>query len=53
MLAWSATAHRSAEMQLRDLRDLASRGDFELVGEYCDEGVTGARSGPRDRENYR
>ncbi len=30
-------------MQLRDLREMAARHGFEIVGEYCDEGVSGAR----------
>jgi DNA invertase Pin-like site-specific DNA recombinase len=30
-------------MQLLDLRELAKRRDFELVGEYCDEGVSGSQ----------
>jgi DNA invertase Pin-like site-specific DNA recombinase len=35
---------QSPEMQLRDLRQLAERGGLEIVGEYCDEGVSGAKS---------
>jgi len=31
-------------MQLRDLRELADRRAFEVVGEYCDEGVSGAKN---------
>ena len=31
-------------MQLRDLRELADRRGFEIVGEYCDEGVSGAKN---------
>jgi DNA invertase Pin-like site-specific DNA recombinase len=29
-------------MQLRDLRQLAGQRGFEIVGEYCDEGVSGS-----------
>jgi DNA invertase Pin-like site-specific DNA recombinase len=29
-------------MQLRDLHQLAQQRDFEIVGEYCDEGVSGS-----------
>lgn len=37
------TQGQSVEMQLRDLRELAARRSFEIVGEYCDEGVSGAK----------
>ncbi|HEX2714600.1 MAG TPA: recombinase family protein [Candidatus Acidoferrales bacterium] len=40
----STTAHQSVEMQLRDLRELADRRGFEVVDEYCDEGVSGAKN---------
>jgi len=30
-------------MQLRDLRELADRRGFEIVDEYCDEGVSGSK----------
>ena len=30
-------------MQLRDLHELADRRGLEIVGEYCDEGVSGAK----------
>ncbi len=44
----STTGNQSVEMQLRDLRELAERRGFEIVGEYCDEGVSGAKdSRPR------
>ena len=39
----STTANQSVEMQLRDLRELATRRAFKIVGEYCDEGVSGAK----------
>jgi DNA invertase Pin-like site-specific DNA recombinase len=39
----STTAGQSVGMQLLDLRELAKRRDFELVGEYCDEGISGSR----------
>ena len=39
----STTANQSVEMQLRDLRELASRRGFEIAGEYCDEGISGAK----------
>jgi DNA invertase Pin-like site-specific DNA recombinase len=38
----STTAGQSVEMQLRDLRQLAEQRGFEIVGEYCDEGVSGS-----------
>ena len=39
-----STVHgQSVEMQLRDLRDLAAHRGFQLVQEYCDEGVSGSR----------
>jgi DNA invertase Pin-like site-specific DNA recombinase len=31
-------------MQLRDLRDLGARRGFEIVAEYCDEGISGAKN---------
>lgn len=34
---------QSVEMQLRDLRELALRRGLEIVAEYCDEGISGAR----------
>lgn len=40
----STTANQSVEMQLRDLREMAARRGFEIVGEYCDEGVSGAKN---------
>ncbi len=39
----STTANQSVEMQLRDLQELATRRGLEIVGEYCDEGVSGAK----------
>ncbi len=39
----STTTNQSVEMQLRDLRELAGRRGFEVVSEYCDEGVSGAK----------
>lgn len=39
----STTAGQSVEMQLRDLRQLAQQRGFEIVGEFCDEGVSGSR----------
>jgi len=30
-------------MQLRDLRELAARRGLEIVGKYCDEGISGAK----------
>jgi DNA invertase Pin-like site-specific DNA recombinase len=39
----STPGGQSVGMQLLDLRELAKRRDFELVGEYCDEGVSGSR----------
>jgi DNA invertase Pin-like site-specific DNA recombinase len=38
----STTTGQSVEMQLRDLRQLAGQRGFEIVGEYCDEGVSGS-----------
>jgi DNA invertase Pin-like site-specific DNA recombinase len=38
----STTAGQSVEMQLRDLRQLAAQRGLEIVGEYCDEGVSGS-----------
>ena len=38
----STKAGQSVEMQLRDLRQLAEQRGFEIVGEYCDEGVSGS-----------
>ena len=35
---------QSPEMQLRDLHQLAERRGLEIVSEYCDEGVSGAKS---------
>jgi DNA invertase Pin-like site-specific DNA recombinase len=39
----STSGGQSVGMQLLDLRELGKRRDFELVGEYCDEGVSGSR----------
>jgi DNA invertase Pin-like site-specific DNA recombinase len=39
----STTTHQSVEMQLRDLRELADRRGFEIVDEYCDEGISGSK----------
>ncbi len=39
----STTTHQSVEMQLRDLRELAGRRGFDIVEEYCDEGVSGSK----------
>ncbi len=39
----STSGGQSVEMQLLDLRELAKRRDFELVGEYCDEGISGSK----------
>jgi DNA invertase Pin-like site-specific DNA recombinase len=39
----STSSGQSVDMQLLDLRELAKRRDFELVGEYCDEGVSGSQ----------
>src|SRR5882762_335435 len=38
----STKAGQSVEMQLRDLRQLAEQRGFEIVAEYCDEGVSGS-----------
>jgi DNA invertase Pin-like site-specific DNA recombinase len=38
----STTACQSVEMQLRDLRQLAEQRGFEIVAEFCDEGVSGS-----------
>jgi len=39
----STTAGQSVEMQLRDLRQLAQQRGFEIIAEFCDEGVSGSR----------
>jgi DNA invertase Pin-like site-specific DNA recombinase len=39
----STSGPQSVDMQLRDLRDLAANRSFEVVREYCDEGVSGSR----------
>lgn len=39
----STTLGQSVEMQLSDLRQLAQQRGFEVVAEYCDEGVSGSR----------
>lgn len=38
----STTTGQSVEMQLRDLRQLAEQRGFEIVAEFCDEGVSGS-----------
>jgi len=38
----TANNGQSVEMQLRDLRQLAQQRGFEIVAEFCDEGVSGA-----------
>jgi DNA invertase Pin-like site-specific DNA recombinase len=40
----STLTNQSVEMQVRDLRQLAERRSFEVVREYLDEGVSGAKS---------
>ena len=39
----STSGQQSVDMQLRDLRDLAANRSFEVIREYCDEGVSGSR----------
>ena len=39
----STSIGQSVGMQLLDLRELAKRRDFDLIEEYCDEGVSGSR----------
>lgn len=39
----STSGQQSVGMQLRDLRDLAKNRSFEVIREYCDEGVSGSR----------
>ena len=39
----STTNGQSPEMQLSDLREYASRRGWEVVGEYVDQGVSGAK----------
>ena len=39
----STSIGQSVEMQLRDLREFAKHRSFELVGEYCDQGLSGSR----------
>jgi DNA invertase Pin-like site-specific DNA recombinase len=39
----STTTGQSVEMQLRDLRQLAQQRGFEIIAEFCDEGVSGSR----------
>ncbi len=39
----STATGQSVEMQLRDLREMVARRGFELIREYCDEGVSGSR----------
>ena len=39
----STSGQQSVDMQLRDLRDLAANRSFEVIKEYCDEGVSGSR----------
>jgi DNA invertase Pin-like site-specific DNA recombinase len=34
---------QSVDIQLRDLRGLAENRSFEVVREYCDDGVSGSR----------
>ena len=38
----STTAGQSVDMQTRDLRQLAQQRGFEIVAEFCDEGVSGS-----------
>ena len=39
----STSGGQSVDMQLLDLRELAKRRDFDLIGEYCDEGISGSK----------
>ena len=39
-----STSDQSTSMQLRDLQRLAEGRSFEVVKEYCDEGVSGSRN---------
>jgi DNA invertase Pin-like site-specific DNA recombinase len=39
----STSGGQSVGMQLLDLRELTKRRDFEIVGEYCDEGISGSK----------
>ncbi len=40
----STLTNQSVEMQLRDLGQLAARRGFEVVRQYCDEGISGAKN---------
>jgi DNA invertase Pin-like site-specific DNA recombinase len=40
----STLTNQNVEMQIRDLRELAARRGFEVVREYCDEGISGAKN---------
>ena len=39
-----STQEQSVDLQLNGLRDYAQARGFEVVGEYLDEGVSGARA---------
>ena len=39
----STSGQQSVDMQLRDLRDLAAKRSFDMINEYCNEGVNGSR----------
>jgi len=39
----STIAGQSVEMQLRDLRQLAQQRGFEIIAEFCDQGVSGSK----------
>lgn len=39
-----STADQSCQMQLRELREYADRRGLEIVGEYVDNGYSGARA---------
>jgi DNA invertase Pin-like site-specific DNA recombinase len=46
-----STSNQTVENQLFELRQVAERSDWEIVANYCDEGISGTK-GRTDRPQY-
>ncbi len=46
-----STNHQNVENQLQILREVAQKNDYEVVCEYLDSGISGAKGGINDRSS--
>ena len=44
LYCWISTTHQTSENQLRELRTVAQRVGYEIVSEFIDNGISGAKS---------